>query len=422
MSGSRRTVVVGAGLAGLTAARRYPGAPVFEAAPGAGGLCGSSTSEGFTFDRAGHLWHFADPSTRALVESWLGEPLRDHRRRAGVWFRGRTLPYPFQLALRHLPLDAADAARAGLLEARRSARRAHAGETFAEACRRRYGDGLTSLFLAPYQEKVLGRPLDGVLAEPLTRFLPGVGIDDMLASLHGDVSFEGYNGVFSSASGGCGRVCDALVARTPGLRLEAGVTAVDCAGGTVTVAGAEVPWERLVATIPLRRLALMTADLPPELRKAATSLEAAVVVVVNLGVSGPAPNDLHWVYFPEREHPFYRVGCYTSFAPESGPAGCHALYVELPAAWWDARPEPARLPAVLTALEGCGMLADGRSVLAAEVLRLDPAYVVPTPAGKAARSQLLRWFEARGVVLHGRYARWEYLAMDDVVGASLALP
>jgi protoporphyrinogen oxidase len=422
MSSSRPAVVVGAGLAGLSAATRYPGALVLEAASRAGGLCASSRTQGFAFDRAGHLWHFADPSTRALVQSWLQEPLRDRRRRAGVWFRGRMLPYPVQLALGRLPRDVAEAARAGLLEARRSARQVHARETFAAACERRYGEALTALFLAPYQEKVLGRPLDGVLAEPLTRFLPDVGIDDMLGSLRGEVSFAGYNAVFSCPRGGCGRVCDALAARTPGLRLEAEVTALDCTARTVTVAAEEVVWERLVATIPLRRLALLTADLPPELRRAATFLEASAVVVVNLGVSGPAPTDLHWVYYPEPEYPFYRAGCYTDFAPEYAPAGCHSLYVELPAAWWDARPETARLPAVLGALEGCGMVTDARAVVAAEVLRLDPAYVVPTAAGAAARRRLMRWFETHGVVLHGRYARWDYLAMDDVAGASRRLP
>ena len=416
----RQTVVLGAGLAGLTAAQRYPGALVLEAASSAGGLCSSSTTQGFTFDRAGHLWHFADPATRALVEAWLGEPLRRHRRRAGVLFRGRTLPYPFQLALHGLPPAAAEAARAGLLEARRRGGREGAGETFAELCSRKYGDGLTRLFLAPYQEKVLGRPLAGVLADPLARFLPDVSIDAMLRSFHGAESFAGYSAVFFYPRGGGGRVCDALAAGTPGLRLRSEVTALDCAGRTVTAGGSELRWERLVATLPLRRLALMTDDLPAELRQGAESLEASAVVVVNLGVSGSPPGDLHWVYVPEAGFPFYRVGCYSNFAAESAPEGCHSLYVEVPAAWWDAQPEPARLPAVLSALESCGLLADRRGVAVVDVVRIDPAYVAPTSAGEAARRALMAWFASRGVILHGRFARWDYLAMDDIVAASLA--
>lgn len=422
MNESRATIVVGAGLAGLTAARRYPGALVLEAAADAGGLCASSASEGFTFDRAGHLWHFADSATRALVESWVGEPLRRHVRRAGVLFGGRVLPYPFQLALGRLPPDAAGVALAGLHEARRCGARARSGETFTDLCTRRYGAGLTDLLLAPYQEKLLGRPLAGVLADPWARFLPEVSINAMLRSLHRDEPFRGYNAVFSYPRGGSGRVCDRLAAGTPGLRLEAEVTAVDCAGRTVTVAGSESRWDRFVATVPLSRLAAMVVDLPDELRRAARSLEAAAVVALNLGVSGPAACDLHWMYIPEREHPFYRVGWYTSFSAGSAPRGCHSLYVELPAGWWDAQPEPARVPAVLSALERCGLLADGRRVVVAEVVRLDPAYAVLTAAGAAARRALMEWFQTRGVILHGRYARWDYSAMDDVAAASLALP
>lgn len=441
MKASRRTIVLGAGLAGLGAARRHPEALVAEAADDVGGLCASSVVDGFTFDRAGHVWHFAEARVRRAVEDWLGMALRPHRRRAAVSYQGRLLPYPFQLALGRLPADAAQAAREGLLRAAAEAGHAGprtprphtgvdsqaapgagaAGETLERACLARYGEGITRLFVDPYHEKLLGCTPADMLADPLIRFMPDPGVATMLASLREDQAYEGYNAEFRHVPGGCGRVCDALAATTPGLRRDARATALDCAGSTVTVGDSTERFHRLVATIPLRDLALMTVDLPAPLREAATALRAAAVVVVNLGVAGPPVHDLHWVYVPEPEHPFYRVGWYSNFAPECCPAGCHAMYVELPASWWDTQPEPARLPGVLSALERCGFVDDGRRVVTAEVLRLDPAYVVPTREATAARDALLAWYAERGVVLHGRYALWSYLAMDDVVAASLVI-
>ena len=412
------TVVLGAGLAGLTAAVRSPGAVVLEAAGRAGGLCASSVVDGFTFDRAGHVWHLADDRVRSTVEAWLGGPLRGHRRRAGVLFRERLLPYPVQLALGRLPAEAAEAARAGLEQVSPGAR-PPAGETFEQACLRRYGQGLTKLFLAPYQAKLLGRAPGEVLAEPLGRFLPDLTVEAMLASLEGEREYAGYNATFWDVPGGCGRVCDALAAATPGLRLESAVSGLECGGRVVTAGGVTSRYGRLVVTLPLPAVAALTVDLPAPLRAAAARLRGAAVVVVNLGVSGPPASGLHWVYVPEPAFPFYRVGSYSSFAPEAAPAGCHSLYVELPAGWWDGQPRAARLPLVLSALERSGLLGDGSRVVAKEVVRLDPAYTVLTRETAPVREALLAWYGARGVILHGRFARWDYLAMDDVVGASL---
>ena len=413
-------MVLGAGLAGLTAAVRHPGAVVMEATGAAGGLCASSVVDGFTFDQAGHLWHLADGRLRRTVEAWLGGPLRAHRRKAGVLFRGRLLPYPVQLALGRMPEDAAGAARAGLEQVRVDARPAP-GETFEEACVRRYGEGLTRLFLAPYQAKLLGRAPGEVLAEPFTRFLPDLSVEAMLASLDGERGYAGYNARFWDVPGGCGRVCAGLAAATPGLRLDSPVGGLDCGAREVTAGGVTLRYERLVATLPLPVLASLTLDLPAALRESAACLRGAAVVVVNLGVSGPPANGLHWTYVPEPDFPFYRVGSYSGFAPEAAPPGCHSLYVELPAGWWDARPGAARLPLVLAALEESGLLGDGRRVVAVEVVRLDPAYAVLTRESAAVREALLAWFGAREVVLHGRFARWDYLAMDDVVAASLVM-
>ena len=419
-------MILGAGLAGLTAAARHPGALVLEAACTAGGLCSSSFVDGFTFDRAGHVWHFADTRLRRVVEGSLGGRLRRHRRRAGVQFRGGLLPYPVQLALPWLPPDAAEEVRAGLEDVdsavgARAASRPAAGETYEDVCLRRYGEGLTRLFLAPYQGKLLGRAPDEVLAEPLARFLPDLTRAAMLAARAGDRPFAGYNGVFWDVPGGCGRVCEALAAAAPGLRLEAEVTGLDCGARIIEAGGRTYRYERLISTVPLPALAAVTRDLPAGLRAAPATLEGSAVVVVNLGVEGSCAFPLQWVYVPDPALPFYRVGSYSSFAQDAAPAGCHSLYVELPAAWWDARPAAERLPAVLAALEDSGLLADGRRVVALETRRLDPAYAVLTRASAATHAALLDWYPARGVVLHGRFARWDYLGMDGVVAASLLL-
>jgi len=63
--------------------------------------------------------------------------------------------------------------------------------------------------------------------------------------------------------------------------------------------------------------------------EAAEGLRCVSVYNVNLGVAQEKVSDKHWIYFPEQEFPFYRVGFPTNFSPSLGPPGCSSLYVEV---------------------------------------------------------------------------------------------
>ncbi|HNW94430.1 MAG TPA: FAD-dependent oxidoreductase, partial [bacterium] len=392
------------------------GATVLEAAPVPGGLCTGYVSDGFTFDYTGHLWHFADPGLQAQVEEWLGEAMLRQQRHAGVWFRGAMVPYPFQLALYQLPEAVAKDIVVGVQRARLADELPLAAD-FAAAARQRLGDGIVTHFLEPYLGKLLQHDLSAVLAAPMLRFLPLPDHAAILRSYLAPAAFAGYNATYYYPRGGNRRVIHALARRVPGLRTGARVTAIDPQRRMVRVnAAEELAYDRLIVTAPLDRVLAMTSGAPP-----AAALRAAGIVGLNLGVRGPAPLPQHWVYYPEREYPFYRVGCYSNFAPELAPARCYALYVELPLAWWQAVPAAARQAQVLTALCAAGWLRDAADIVVFSPQVIDPAYVVPTPAGEAQRQDGLAWLRAQGVEMLGRYAMWDYLGMDDVLAAALRL-
>ena len=202
----------------------------------------------------------------------------------------------------------------------------------------------------------------------------------------------------------------------PTLRLHARVTAIDPQRKTVTVNGGEtVAYDRLIVTAPLAAVAALTAGAPP-----ANALRAAGIVGLNLGVRGPAPLPQHWVYYPEADYPFYRVGCYTNFAPELAPAGHYSLYVEIPLTWWEDAPAAEREARVLAGLVRAGWLRAANDVVVRSARVISPAYVVPTAPGEAQRAELRAWLQSRGIALLGRYAEWDYLGMDDVLARVMA--
>ena len=92
---SGRVLVIGGGLAGLSAAWHLGGdAVLLEGSAEVGGLCRSYRRDGYLFDMSGHLLHFRRPVISRFVRSLLPRLLVRHRRSAYVHFRGRLIDYP----------------------------------------------------------------------------------------------------------------------------------------------------------------------------------------------------------------------------------------------------------------------------------------------------------------------------------------
>jgi protoporphyrinogen oxidase len=105
----KRILILGAGLAGLSAAwhlqRRNLDCQVFEKEKEVGGLCRSKKIDGFTFDCDGHILHFKQPYAFHLIKDVLGNNLVEHERNAWIYSHNRYSRYPFQANLYGLPLS-----------------------------------------------------------------------------------------------------------------------------------------------------------------------------------------------------------------------------------------------------------------------------------------------------------------------------
>lgn len=98
-------LIVGAGLAGLSAAYHLRGMPykILEREREVGGLCRSYIKDGFTFDYTGHLLHFRQTAIKALVERLLPGRLQRHARKSYVYSHDTYTEYPFQVNTHGLP-------------------------------------------------------------------------------------------------------------------------------------------------------------------------------------------------------------------------------------------------------------------------------------------------------------------------------
>ena len=88
--------------------------------------------------------------------------------------------------------------------------------------------------------------------------------------------------------------------------------------------------EGSLSSIPLKDLCEMTND--EELVHASAELSHSSTISFNIGLRVPVRPEfkgVHWVYVPDREIPFYRVGFYSNIGDGVCAPGCSAMYIEV---------------------------------------------------------------------------------------------
>jgi len=430
MRESHPVVILGAGLTGLSAALHLGAVPsvVVEREAEVGGLCRTQVEDGFTFDCTGHLLHLRDETIASLVERLLPGGFQRHERRALIFSKGVYTAYPFQANLHGLPAAVVAECVGGFVEA--LVRREKEGEpdlariSFRAWCEAVFGRGIAEHFMVPYNSKLWRTDLDEVECGWVSWSIPRPSLQEILGGAMGTtVRGLGYNPTFLYPRQGGISVVPGGVARGCGdLRLRETVVEVDAAARTVRLAsGAMLSYQVLVSTLPLDRLLAIARNLPEDLPAAGRQLRAVRVLNISLGVDRPSLSGAHWIYFPEPEYSFYRVGFPANLAEGLAPRGCSSLYVERSLLRDEPFDEGEVIARAVEDLRRCGLLWRGDRVVHHRVQVLDPAYVIYDRFRAANLPRILEALGALDIHSAGRFGAWEYNSMEGAMRAGLDL-
>jgi protoporphyrinogen oxidase len=274
------------------------------------------------------------------------------------------------------------------------------------------GKGIVDKFLRPYNEKLYACSLDQLDKDAMGRFFPHADIADIIRNMrHPDTS--GYNVTFTYAKGGAIEYIRALLHDLDGTRIHFGerLLSIDLERRIARTTRREINYGQLTSSVPLPRLMdLAAVDYDPAL------FTYNKVEVFNLGFDRKGWSRDHWVYIPDRDCCFYRVGFYDNiFASER-----MSLYIEIGMTADAEIDEQRSLARVLEDLQACGIV-DGHELVSHHHAVLDPAYVHVHGEGQAVAGQRIAALAAAGVHSIGRYGGWKYCSIEDNILEARAL-
>jgi protoporphyrinogen oxidase len=425
-----RTIVLGGGISGLTAARAIQEqgrAPiVLEACPSAGGMTRSIDVGEFCFDYTGHLLHLSRHASPSRVP-YAGLDDRDWQqihRRSMCLIGDQLVTAPVQYHLGELRPELLK--RCSVSYDSRPALPSGREPTFREFLVSGFGQELSDVFLIPQNRKTMAIELDRLSIKAVKRFFPPPDEKLVRQGIAGTVAPSAeYNSQFwYPRVGGIGRLVDGLKRGLHDVHLCDEAAAIDLNARTVRTRGDKVlRWETLFTSVPLPWLCGITND--PQLHSAAKTLSHSSTISFNLGLRSPLPPNLrgvHWVYVPDPAIPFYRVGFYSNLSAGTCPAGCSSMYVEVgvDGSQLDRIDIAGDLqPRVLEHLSRLGWIRlDAVVCVVAHVLRC--AYVHHTPQREQAVQQIFERLAQHGIHPIGRYGLWDYISMEDSIESAIA--
>ena len=423
------TLIVGAGLTGICCALHLKSDhTLIEKETEPGGIVRTRTKGGgFQCDGTGHWLHLRNDFTRELVYRALGDNVVEYTRRAMILSKGVLTLFPFQGNLDGLPRDVVLECLSGLWKARHPedfgvTAPENPPDSFADCILRLFGEGIARHFMTPYNEKLLGVPLTEISPRYAERFVPKPSIEAILNGAFGQ-SMEslGYNASFIYPKvGGIGALpksLESLLKDKPryGVKLEE----INLTKKTAKLNdGTVVTYENLVNTMPLVDFLKLCGDFPESLREAASKLRASTVHYFDIGVRGPGAeaSEAHWVYFPEPEFVFYRVGSYSAVHKALAPDGCRSYYVEISGGFEEFRDRPEELrQRVREDLVRGKILSEKDEILMMDLCTIPHAYVVFDSHYEECRTEVLGALARFSVNSCGRWGGWNYGGMEDAM-------
>ena len=371
-------IVIGAGIAGLSAAYRiielgYPRLILLEASDCVGGLSRSIKRDGYTFDLGPHQIHTENQVVIDFLKKVLKDDLMIVNKKASHLFLGRYLSYPLGIKdiLFCLPLYISFPCLLSFIKQTiKNLFIKKKEDSFETWIISHFGRKMYEVYFKPYTRKVWGKPpseLDALCAKE--RVAVQNLLDVLMAAFskrvaryknHYHLPHSPYQKIFYYPKYGVGQLSDRMIdfIRGKGGRIYLNNTVSSLVKDensykVITKDGSVYQGDYVVSTIPITQLKDMLES-SDDRKKPKETLEFRSITFLFLAVKKEIISDNHWIYFPDKDCLFQRVSELKNFSPYLVPKGSSSVCVEIPCDYEDEvwNRDPKELyETVITAME-----------------------------------------------------------------------
>lgn len=402
-------LILGAGISGLSLAYflKNENYHILEQENSVGGFCRTTYQDGYTWDYAGHFFHFKHSDIEHFFMSRIDkEGLIYNKKNTKIYLKNKYIDYPFQKNIHQLNKEDFISCLYDLYF-----RENHLPyNNFEKMLYGKFGKSITNLFLKPYNEKLYSCDLNKLDVEAMGRFFPYADINDIISNMKYQNN-NSYNNEFLYHKKGAQVFVDALSKEISRKRLALNekILSIDAENKVVKTTKQEYRYEYLINTTMFPQLLKWVE--PDSYLKYKETLTYNKVCVFNLGFDLESyDKDVHWIYYPEKKYDFYRVGFYNNILHEKP----LSLYVEL-----GYKPEALinkeeALEKILDGLKKAGIIY-GHKLISYQYLEMVPAYVHISKESNLLVKQKLFEFKDKNIYSIGRYGGWKYSSIEDAI-------
>jgi protoporphyrinogen oxidase len=421
---STKHLILGAGLTGLSAGFHLKeDYAIYEKLHEVGGLCRSEEVNGFLFDYAPHILYTADPYAAALIQDLLKGNIHIQARKAYIYHGKYDIytKFPYQAHLHGLPAEDIYDCLTGLLEVLNKPDRPKPNN-YREWMYWRFGKGIAEQLMIPYAERIWTIDPSLMNFSWIDRRVPEPNFDAVLrGALHDETSLAGFNQEFwYPIEGAIEALPVALAKRVNDVHLSETVVKIDHKQRIVSFAsGITASYENLIYTLPLTHLPKFIEDLPENVVQAIDGLQFNQIQCVNIGIDRPDISPYHWLYFHEAEDfIFHRISFPRNTSEKTCPPGTSSVCCEI--SYSEHRPlrvtkHEDLIQETIAGLIRAKILRPEDKILAADVLTVDPAYVIYDLDYEKNVKIIHDYLISLGIHPCGRFGDWQYYNMDHSI-------
>lgn len=400
-------LIIGAGVTGLGFANfiQSDDYVVVERETQAGGYCKTIYKDDFVWDYAGHFFHFANVQLKQFFNDRIPqEEIIYKEKNTKIFYNDSYIDYPFQKNIHQLPKDEFIDCLFDLFN--RTEKDKYLG--FEDMLYGKFGKSITNKFLKPYNEKLYACNLNDLDADAMGRFFPYADIREIVHNMKFQED-DSYNKEFLYPKKGAITFINALLRNLVEGNVLYGheVLHIDVDNKVATTSKERIAYEYLINTSPMDKL-ISCID-HGEYMELKNKLTYNKVLVFNLGFDKKSKiKDVHWIYVPDKNINFYRLGFYDNILNTNK----LSLYVEIGYPSGDVVDTDRQLALTLENLKKIGIISDHALVAFSSVI-MDPAYVHISEEGKRIRYRKKREYQSKDVYTIGRYGDWKYCSIED---------